>query len=197
MRRTGLRLGARVFALASRRLPASRAALSTAAALASGGAAACSLSSAIAYAEAAHTNPTQNKLRQELHALGLSAPQAEALLSRVAVSIKGNRCSVSTTIPANATLPALLPLLRAFPDISWSADAQESAAGDSLTLRDHKSQSTPLVSVFVHDDITELEILGPPNGTALGATELKALAEALTASVRAESSGGPREAQQC
>ena len=186
-------MGARVFALASRRLPASRAALSTAAALACGGAAACSLSSAIAYAEAAHTNP-QNKLRQELHALGLSAPQAEALLSRVAVSIKGNRCSVSTTIPANATLPALLPLLRAFPDISWSADAQESAAGDSLTLRDHKSHSTPLVSIFVHDDITELEILGPPNGTALGATELKALAEALTASVRAESGGGPRGA---
>ena len=114
MRRTAVDLGARVFALASRRLPASRAALSTAAALASGGAAACSLSSAIAYAEAAHTNPTQNKLRQELHALGLSAPQAEALLSRVAVSIKGNRCSVSTTIPANATLPALLPLLRRF-----------------------------------------------------------------------------------
>ena len=129
------------------------------------GAAACSLSSAIAYAEAAHTNPTQNNLRQELHEARSVRSTSRGMLSRVAFQT-GNRCSVSTTIPANATLPALLPLLRAFPDISWSADAQESAAGDSLTLRDHKSQSTPLVSVFVHDDITELEILGPPNGTA-------------------------------
>ena len=64
-------------------------------------------------------------LRRELIALGLPDARADAVLAGVSVSRKGSRCSVRATLPSEATLPALLPLLRSFPHVTWAAEAHD------------------------------------------------------------------------
>ena len=64
------------------------------------------------------------------------------LLSRISISIKGNRCSATTTVPSHATLPSLLALLKSYPNVSWSADAHSGVAGGSISLSDGSSSGT-------------------------------------------------------
>ena len=146
---------------------------------------------------------TKRELQQHLRLL-MPVQSADAMLSRVAISIKGDRCSVRTTVQEAGVLPVLVPLLRAFPQVAWSSEANSSAAGDSLVLREHGAtkQTAPIISLYVQPGGAEIELLGPPaprggSPPPLGSRELRAFAEALDESLRAGSGsngqlrGGP------
>ena len=171
--------------------------------------------SALAYycdhpAEAAPESPeasseavrsTRNRLAQALLSAGSSSESdAEAIAARVKLAIKGQRMCASVTLPRDV-LPTLVPLLRSYPYVTWSANANSSVGGEALLLSDSQPTSgsgTPLISLFVPriGGGAELEILGarpavdrlrgtggaaPP---ALGDKELKALAESLLVAER-------------
>ena len=152
-----------------------------------------------AYSEAVRS--TRNRLAQALLSAGSSSESdAEATAARVKLAVKGQRMCASVTLPRDV-LPTLVPLLRSYPYVTWSANANSSVGGEALLLSDSQPTSgsgTPLISLFVPriGGGAELEILGarpavdrlrgtggaaPP---ALGDKELKALAESLLVAER-------------
>mmetsp|Transcript_6524 Transcript_6524/g.16870 ORF Transcript_6524/g.16870 Transcript_6524/m.16870 type:complete len:553 (+) Transcript_6524:14-1672(+) len=132
---------------------------------------------------------TRRRLTKAILSAGCtSPPEAEAAASKVKLAVKGGRMTAAVALPRD-TLPALIPLLRAFPQVTWMANASSSVAGESLLLRDSASgTAAPLLSVFVPrlSGGAELEILSalpspdvatqPPE---LGEKELNALAQSL------------------
>ena len=125
----------------------------------------------------------------------------EALLQRLTLSVKGERVSARVTLLAeHATLPSLMPLLRAYPKVQWQAAAHSSIGGDSIVLHDSAAPpagapsppaAVPLVSLFVPfgGGTAELEVLAGPAG--LTSKEAAMLAQILVAIDR-ETSSRPR-----
>ena len=98
------------------------------------------------------------------------------------MAVKGERLCASLALPRDA-LPALVPLLRSFPLITWKTDANSSAGGESLVLCDTKENDAPLLSLFVlrAGAGAELEVLGartpsPRQAPTLGEEDFKRFA---------------------
>jgi MoxR-like ATPase len=145
---------------------------------------------------------TRSTLRKELQRLHVDDAEADALMSRVTIALKGGRVCVSVKVHSDV-LPALMPLLRSFPYVTWSAEAGSALGGESLVLRDSAQPRAPdatgtippLLSIFVPSGAAaaaEIEVIGGGvNGgdvyCSLTPTDLRALAEALCVAGR---SGG-------
>ena len=152
------------------------------------------------YALPADGTDSRHATRQKLlHALldaGSSTDDADSQASSVKLAVKGERMCARILLPVDALVPALMPILRAFPQVTWSADASSGAGSESILLRpvdgSPNGVATPLLSLFVpkHDALAELEILGARSDSTIGGShlaptlgdrEVRALAEALVA----------------
>ena len=127
-------LGARLSLLRRAALAAAGSAAASAA-LSSSPTAAAQASGGDAWADGALQ--TRTRLRAELLAAGCSEGEAHAALTRVKLAVKGERLCASLALPRDA-LPALVPLLRSFPLITWKPDADSGAGGLTLVLCDTK-----------------------------------------------------------
>ena len=126
------------------------------------------------------------------------------MAARVKFAVKGQRMSASVTLPRDV-LPTLVPLLRSYPHVTWSANANSSIGGEGLLLSDSAPASgsdTPLISLFVSriGGGAELEVLSarvpttdakprandtaPSAAPALSDKEMHALAETLLVAER-------------
>ena len=152
--------------------------------------------SAAAQADAAPVPPgavttTRSSLHEALRSAGLSDSDARKAIAQVKFAIKGDRVCASFTL-SHDVLPSLMPLLRAYPRVTWTSDASSTPGSESLVLRDDTSNDTPLVSVFASrvGSAAELEVLGPrAANSSSGVTGLddkvtRALAQSLVAALR-------------